>query len=345
MNKGLFSIPLYGQDVSMSKIAEEITHQVVSADNWGLDEAYFGEHLADKHEKITSSLIFISSLSKITKKIKLGTLTTNLNFYNPAVIASIISMVDNLCNGRLMLGVGSGANMSDLESIESLEKNNHALSLEILKIIQDLFLSENLVNIKSENFVISTQKYGDETLGLGYFNKLYNNRNNLEILMPALNKDSYNVKLCARNKWSIVISNFCSEEIIENHISNYLKNSPLKEEDALKKIKVSKLIFVSEESSLAKKMVFADNSPFMEVVKIIFNKLKKFNKHSCFGTRIETPMDAARSIIIYGDPEKVSNEIKKKYQGLSSIIYVTVPMSNNNNYNKSLELFSKNVSV
>ena len=50
----------------------------------------------------------VSTLSKLTKNIKLGTLTTNLNFYNPSVAASLISMVDNLTKGRLILGIGSG---------------------------------------------------------------------------------------------------------------------------------------------------------------------------------------------------------------------------------------------
>ena len=47
------------------------------ADKFGVDEAYFGEHITDKHEKIASSLMMVSTLS--TKKIKLGTLTVNLN--------------------------------------------------------------------------------------------------------------------------------------------------------------------------------------------------------------------------------------------------------------------------
>ena len=68
--------------------------------------------------------------------------------------------------------------------------------------------------------------YRRSKLGLGYFNKLYKNRKNLEIIMPALGKNSYNVELCAKNKWSIVISNFCSDELIENHIKNYIKFFP-----------------------------------------------------------------------------------------------------------------------
>ena len=197
-------------------------------------------------------------------------MTTNLNFHNPAVAASMISMADNLSKGRLVLGIGSGANMSDIESIGYAEKNNHDITLETEKIIQELIVSEKLVDIKGKYFEVSTKKFGNEDLGLGYFNGLYKNRNNLEIVMPVLNENSYNVKLCAKNKWSIVISNFCSEEIIENHISNYLENSSLSEEEAYKKIKLSKLIFTNEKKDGGEELVFSNNSPFMEVVSTLF---------------------------------------------------------------------------
>ena len=88
------------------------------------------------------------------------------------------------------------------------------------------------------------RNFGNEELGLGYFNGLYKDRNDLEIVMPALNEKFLQRKI--KNEWSIVISNFCSEEIVENHISNYLENSNLSEEEAYKKIKLSKLIFANE---------------------------------------------------------------------------------------------------
>ena len=77
--------------------------------------------------------MMVATLAKLTKNIKLGTLTTNLNFYNPAIVAALVSMADNLSEGRLMLGIGSGANMSDIEAmckvhtvIESWIKENPA---------------------------------------------------------------------------------------------------------------------------------------------------------------------------------------------------------------------------
>ena len=49
MKKGLFSIPVYNQDVSIYDVTNEVINQVVKADKWGLNEAFFGEHITDKH--------------------------------------------------------------------------------------------------------------------------------------------------------------------------------------------------------------------------------------------------------------------------------------------------------
>ena len=165
-------------------------------------------------------------------------------------------------------------------------------------------------------------------------------------MMPALNKNSYNVKVCAKNNWNIVISNFCSQEIIDNHIENYLEYSNLSQEEALKKIKLTKLIFVTKNSDDAKKYILSDGSPYLKVVDILFKKLKTFGKHDCFGENIENSKQALENISIYGSPEEVGNELnyyKNKYGDLSSIMYVSVPKTNDAIYENSLELFAKYV--
>ena len=115
MNKGIFYIPVYNQEKKLSDITDEILTTIKYADKNNISEAFFGEHIADKHEKVSSSLMIAASLAFVTKKIKLGTLTTNLNFYHPSVLAAQIALIDNLSNGRLILGVGSGSNRSDVE--------------------------------------------------------------------------------------------------------------------------------------------------------------------------------------------------------------------------------------
>ena len=115
--------------------------------------------------------------------------------------------------------------------------------------IKKILNSDGFINFATENYKLTTNKPGKKELGLGFFNKLHKNRRNLEVIMPVLNKGSYNVKVCAKNNWSIAISNFCSDEIIYDHIKNYLKYSNLNKKEALKKIKLTKLMNVVENKS------------------------------------------------------------------------------------------------
>ena len=115
-----------------------------------------------------------ASLALMTK-IKLGTLTTNLNFYHPSILAAQIALIDNLSKGRLILGL-LGSNRSDVELNDLINQNNYLLSLEVLGIVKKLLNEKGLINIKSKNFKISSKKFGSKILGLGYFDNLYENR-------------------------------------------------------------------------------------------------------------------------------------------------------------------------
>ena len=119
MKKGIFYIPCYPQKAKTSLILDEIKESIKLCEKNNFNEAFFGEHLADKHEKISSSLMMISAVSSITKNIKLGSLTTNLNFYHPAVLASQISMIDNLIKGKLCHPSSCGKNAGTYECIIS----------------------------------------------------------------------------------------------------------------------------------------------------------------------------------------------------------------------------------
>ena len=130
--------------------------------------------------------------------------------------------------------------------------------------------------------------------------------------MPALGANSYNVKMCAKRKWSIVISNFCSEEIIENHIENYLRYSSLRKSEALKKIKLSKFIFASENKNI-EKFLFDKNSPYFKSVEIIYKKLKTFNRHQCFGENINNVTDAINNVD-FGNVKKIKHYIKNNIE-------------------------------
>jgi hypothetical protein len=346
MNKGIFTIPIYPKNSTYSEILDETLHNTINAEINNISEVFFGEHLADRHEKIVSSLMMISQMSSVTKKIKLGTLTTNLNFYNPALLSGLISTADNMSKGRLILGIGSGSNQCDLEAQNLSNKNNFKLMIEELSIINKIFKSNNLPRIKTKNFLVSTKKYGNERLGLGYFNKLYKKRKNLEIVMPALNYNSKNVKVCAKNQWSIVISNFCKESIVENHIENYLKNSSLRRENALKKIRIAKMVFITQKKYDTEKYLLDRRSPYLQSIKTLYEKMKFFKREECLGEKNDNLDKIIKDLVIHGSVDDVNSQmlaLKKKYGDLKSLLYVTVPKSKQKIYNESLSFFYKNV--
>ena len=78
--------------------------------------------MTDEHERISSSLLFISSLIHKTKNINLGTGTLNLPHHNPAQLASDIAMIDHISAGRLIVGIGPGSLVSDMEAFNTIKK-------------------------------------------------------------------------------------------------------------------------------------------------------------------------------------------------------------------------------
>ena len=139
---------------------------------------------------------------------------------------------------------------------------------------------------------------------------------------------------------------FCSDEIIYDHIKNYLKYSNLNKKEALKKIKLTKLMNVVENKSDIEKFSYNENSPFVKVISTLYKKLKTYNKHQIFGENVNSVTDAVKNTLLAGTPDKVKSyleKIKNDFGELGSIIFVTIPKTNVKVYDDSLELFAKYV--
>ncbi len=344
MEKSIFFIPLEKKETSYSDVLKRVTDLVLLCEENNFESAFFGEHLADQYEKISSSLMMIASLANITNRIKLGSMTANLTFSNPAHQASLISTVDNLVKGRLLLGIGCGSNQCDVEAVGNLGKDNYKMMYDYLNVIIELFKSKIPQKIKYGEVEVNTQETGSENEGLGIFDGLYKFRQDIEIMMPALGLNSMNVKNCAINGWSILSTNFCEENVLKNHILEYKEN--FKGKNTKEKIRISRFIFVCEKESDAEKYLFKEDSPYLFMIDVILKKLKKIKKDYIFGDNSSDPKEIARNIIIYGTPDIVSEKIKsleKDIGEFKSLSYASIPRNNLQIYDNSLELFAKNV--
>src|SRR5438045_7781252 len=121
MKLGFFTMPLHPVGRDWRQTLEEDREAILLAERLGFEEAFIGEHITDLAETITSCLIFIATLARDTKRIKLGSGTVNLANRHPAATAAEIAMVDTLLEGRFILGVGPGGLISDAEMMQTMD--------------------------------------------------------------------------------------------------------------------------------------------------------------------------------------------------------------------------------
>ena len=99
---------IYADTVEQTRVAEEL----------GFDIAWFAEHHFSNYCMCPSPLVMAAYFASQTKSIRLGTACLVTPLYNPARMLEEIGMVDNLANGRLVVGLGSGYQNYEFERFD-----------------------------------------------------------------------------------------------------------------------------------------------------------------------------------------------------------------------------------
>lgn len=90
------------------QIFRQTVAEVQAAEAAGFAVAWFAEHHFSNYSLCPSPLMMAAHCAPQTRRIKLGTGVVVLPLYTPARLLAEIGFVDNLSDGRLVLGVGSG---------------------------------------------------------------------------------------------------------------------------------------------------------------------------------------------------------------------------------------------
>ena len=100
-------------------ILSQTSEQVQAAEKAGFKTAWFAEHHFSNYSLTPSPLLMVANMADITTKIQLGTGVLVLPLYHPARLLAEIGIADQMAQGRLVLGIGSGSMYSLCKGIVS----------------------------------------------------------------------------------------------------------------------------------------------------------------------------------------------------------------------------------
>jgi alkanesulfonate monooxygenase SsuD/methylene tetrahydromethanopterin reductase-like flavin-dependent oxidoreductase (luciferase family) len=216
MRLGFFTMPMHPPGRDYTQTLKEDREAVLLADRLGYEEAYIGEHFADRCETIPSCLSFIASVAHDTKAIRLGSGTVNLPNHHPAEVAAHVAMVDHLLEGRFIFGIGPGGLRSDMEVMGNLELDRNAMFVESIDHILKIWAGEPPYEIDGRFWKISTRKTLLAGTGQGVFLKPYQ-QPHPPIVVTAIMPGSKGLTETSARNWAPISANFLQPNGVATH--------------------------------------------------------------------------------------------------------------------------------
>ncbi|MBS0642633.1 MAG: LLM class flavin-dependent oxidoreductase [Proteobacteria bacterium] len=109
MKLGLFLFPESRDPAADDRVIDEAVQEAQLAEDAGMDAVFLVEHHFDGNCAYVDPATFAAALAMATHRIKLGFAVLQTSLYHPLRMAEQISLVDNLCKGRLIVGLGRGS--------------------------------------------------------------------------------------------------------------------------------------------------------------------------------------------------------------------------------------------
>ena len=137
MKYGIFAT-MQQRDLSLSsqQIFRNAIEQTRFADELGYETAWYPEHHFSNYSLCPSPLMMAAHCAGVTSKIRLGAAVLILPLYNPARLLAEIGMVDDMSDGRLEIGIGSGYQKFEFDRFNVDITNNKDVTLEMLDVLE-----------------------------------------------------------------------------------------------------------------------------------------------------------------------------------------------------------------
>jgi limonene 1,2-monooxygenase len=151
---GVFMAPFHWLGDNPTLALERDLETIQWLDYLGFDEAWIGEHHSAGWETIASPEVFIGVAAERTKHIKLGTGVASLPYHHPLMLTNRMVLLDHLTRGRVMLGVGPGALVSDAYQLGIDPPLQRPRMDEAIGVIKRLLTEDQPITHKSDWFTL-----------------------------------------------------------------------------------------------------------------------------------------------------------------------------------------------
>ena len=315
---GYFAMPMHPLGRTWAETLQEDRRAVILADSLGFHDAFIGEHLTDRYENITNSLLFLATLIPETSQIKLATGTTNLSHSHPVLVALNSAMFDHLSEGRFILGISPGALPSDAEILGILGEDRNKIFVEAIDVIVEIWKRDPPYDILLEDnrFQVTTAKTLDLEMGIGIAQQPLQ-RPRPEIVGTVVEPFSKGVIAMGARDFHPLSANFLLPAWLPSHWQNYVVGKESVGQEALATDwRVARTIFVGEDAKQAPNYVKINpSSPYRFYYTQMLKKMTKLGRLKLFKSSSDQPDSEITvdylldRLVICGDPGQVAGEI------------------------------------
>ena len=355
MRLGFFTMPVHPMHRNWAETLQEDRDAIILADELGFHDAFVGEHISDRCETITNSMMFHATLIPATKNIKLATGTTNLSHMHPVLVAAHAAMFDHLSHGRFIFGVSPGALTSDAEVLGILEQDRNKMFAESIDVILATWAGEPPYNIDFPNnrYKVSSARTQETALGLGFLAKPFQ-KPRPEIVGTVVAPFSPGVVHMGRRDFHPLSANFLLSKHLKSHWENYCKGkAEVGVEPDVADWRVARTICVADDDKTAARYGRDDpNSPYRFYWSQLWAKLKRGKRLFVFKTHKDQPDEEITldyvldHCMITGSPNKVADRVlalREEIGEFGELVYAGVDWADRALERRSVQLMAEQV--
>jgi alkanesulfonate monooxygenase SsuD/methylene tetrahydromethanopterin reductase-like flavin-dependent oxidoreductase (luciferase family) len=348
-------MPLHPIGRPWSETLREDREAVILADQLGFHDAFIGEHLTDRHENITNSLVFLATLINDTHQIKLGTGTTNLSQQHPVLVAANSAMFDHLSDGRFILGISAGALPSDAEVLGILDQDRNEMFAEAIDVITAIWESDPPYRLvrPGGRYAVTTEKTFDAEMGVGFLPKPLQ-QPRPEIVGTVVAPFSKGVIAMGARNFHPLSANFLLPQWVATHWPNYVQGKESAGETAdVGDWRVARTVFVADDATVAEEYGRSDpRSPYRFYYEKMLFKMRKIGRLELFKSRRDQPDDEITldsvldQLVITGTPESVAEQLlafREQTGDFGELVYAGLDWVDPALARRSMELMAEKV--